>query len=888
MSTRIEEFLRACVDGVKCALKPLTRVETLLSALNDKLAGPAPTVILEETELSPHSSGMGFISELPPNAKPEAEKTYVVTANGKEYTMPAIASDNGTIILVDADETFAVMFKPDSFDVQDFGGYVIVEWYTEEVPDTLTLSIVEKAEAGSGGGDLVARVDGLEEDVNALSEEMVKSVNGFQSDETGEVTIKYDRTTEKAYRHPELSEYAKKITVYANDVYATAPYVFMGKNYWPTTEQVAGKYTQHGLTFETDKHSFTIKGTATTGSMFSLSPDGATEYWEIPEEIRAGEQFALYVFGKASDKYSFFAKVRVYDASKNYIRQVQSALDVGKTSYKSGAFEIPENAKYFTFQLAYSNGNTYDNTMFPVFVKVGTEVISDVAFADGIAECNTENPTLDICSAPYESVVKYAQNLKEYIDYGANSVSFDLTTIHNDMSYVSPEMFGAYADGKHDDTAPIQTCIDYAIVNKKKVLGGNAYITNSPIIVDGNYHNIELGEIYYSGTDSAVIVTGSYNNIRVGRIYADYGTCIRLVSDKQTTHNNLNISYMRSQKNSVEYIRTANNCFGNRLQFEYIKADAEYNCIYQSPEIDTAGNYNLNLNNNNFIGGQLAGGQWGVYGAKGTDTYLTVQFEGVSNGIYMDGVGTCRVISPRYAELVQLAYTSGTLLPVEGQGTLFAVESPFGATLPQGISKGMTVQIWPPNTQVSAFNVDVSNAPIEVVDNGETIPLPKIYPGAYTVGEKLRHRNGNVYADSFMVYGRHIMIKDPIFKVQKTVSVSDAGYAGDYRITGDEATEFTIYSRFIIAESGCVYTLPPSYDMLAFDEFTVEQPEGTSCTFKDWRGTVIFDGAQYGAGTYKVVARIKDGVLWDYYDNRNQVWDIYKQEVLVATMPQAT
>lgn len=740
--------------------------------------------------------------------------------------------------------------------------------------------------------DEAVRLTGeLDGKVTKLSEEMAKkvgAVNGFSPGADGAVTIKYDRTTEKAYRHSGLSEYPKKITAYANDVYTTAPYIFMGKNYWPMTEQVAGKYTQHGLTLSTDKHSITIEGTATTGSMFSLSPDGVSEYWEIPSDIAAGDQFHLYVFGKASDRYSYFAKVRVYDANKNYIRQVQSALDFGKTIYKSAAFEIPENARYFTFQLAYSNGNTYDNTMFPVFVKVGTEVISNVTFADGIAEYETENQTIDICSAPYESVVKYAQGLKEYIDYGTNGVNFDLTTIHKDMSYVSPEMFGAYADGKHDDTAPIQACIDYAIANKKKVLGGNSYTTGAQIIVDGNYHNIELAEIVYSGDDSAVIIRGSYNNIRVGRIYADYGTCIRLVSDKQTTHNNLNIGYMRSRKNSVEYMRTTNNLFGNRLQFEYIKAGTGYNCIYQSPEILTDGNPNLNLNNNNFVGGQLAGGEWGVYGAKGTDTYLTVQFEGVSNGIYMDGVGTCRVISPRYAELVQLAYTSGTLLPVEGQGTLFAVESPFGATLPQGISKGMTVQIWPPNTQVSAFNVDVSNAPIEVVDNGETIPLPKIYPGAYTVGEKLRHRNGNVYADSFMVYGRHIMIKDPIFKVQKTVSVSDAGYAGDYRITGDEATEFTIYSRFIIAESGCVYTLPPSYDMLAFDEFTVEQPEGTSCTFKDWRGTVIFDGAQYGAGTYKVVARIKDGVLWDYYDNRNQVWDIYKQEVLVATMPQAT
>ena len=37
--TRTEKFLRACIDGEPCALKPLTRVEKLLAELNDKLAG---------------------------------------------------------------------------------------------------------------------------------------------------------------------------------------------------------------------------------------------------------------------------------------------------------------------------------------------------------------------------------------------------------------------------------------------------------------------------------------------------------------------------------------------------------------------------------------------------------------------------------------------------------------------------------------------------------------------------------------------------------------------------------------------------------------------------------------------------------------------------------
>lgn len=88
--TRTEKFLRACIDGEPCALKPLTRVEKLLAELNDKLAGgPSEVVILPETEVA-------AISESPittaPNAMPEVGAVCTVTYNGTAYDCPAVAA----------------------------------------------------------------------------------------------------------------------------------------------------------------------------------------------------------------------------------------------------------------------------------------------------------------------------------------------------------------------------------------------------------------------------------------------------------------------------------------------------------------------------------------------------------------------------------------------------------------------------------------------------------------------------------------------------------------------------------------------------------------------------------------------------------------------------
>lgn len=736
------------------------------------------------------------------------------------------------------------------------------------------------------------KIERLSEEIGNLpsGDEYVKSVNGFSPDSAGAVTIKYDAVTNRAYRHEGLSKYPKSITVFSDGRYANNPHIFLGKNYFPATEYMDGAYDRYGMSLQTDKHNITISGTATTGTGYILVNEERENDWDISDLFAVGEVFRIYLFGQVSEYDSPFVKVQIFDENKSRLTFVQTRIAAGSDYARSGTLTIPEGARYARFDVAFSKDTTYDNTFFPVLVRDDTVVISDQTFTDGAVNVTTENETVELCTAPYESVVGYQLALKDYIDAKSSTVDFDMDEIEKTMSFVSPEMFGAYADGLHDDTAAVQACIDFAIENNKKVIGGGSYITSAPILITDDYFAVDLYEILYSGTDAAVIVNGSFNTFRFNRIRASNGSGFRVKSDIVSSFNNFYVGWVASAGNCIEYIGTQKSIVGNSLTFGYLNAGKEFNCIYHTLEtsLPDGGGSNCH-NNNNFTGGRLAGGKWGVYGAKGTDSYITCQFEDVANALLMDGIGTCRIISPRYAEVAFSAF-DGTQLAKparKGYGVVFGIKSPY-EKFPYASSKTTAVELSPSGGQLMPLNIDLSEAPLEFYHDEDTPELlGKEYPGATLVRCKLMSRNSNLIANEFLTFGRHILIQKPAFSWTKHVAASDAGYAGDYRET-DKDDEFYIYDRFIIDESGCDYKLPPSYDLIAFDKFIVEQPEGTSCTFRDWRGTIIFNGAEYGAGAYEVKAGFKD-VDYDYYDNRNQVWTIRRiSNDVVATMPQAT
>lgn len=120
---------------------------------------PAPVVILPETEMTriEVNGNVGFTGNPTLMANPEAGKTYAVTVNGTQYDIVAELVETG-IGFVHPDEMFGIIIF-NSEAAGEVGFSLGVEWYSEDAPDSFTLSIVEAAKTESaGGGVLVINV----------------------------------------------------------------------------------------------------------------------------------------------------------------------------------------------------------------------------------------------------------------------------------------------------------------------------------------------------------------------------------------------------------------------------------------------------------------------------------------------------------------------------------------------------------------------------------------------------------------------------------------------------------------------------------------------------------------------------------------------------------
>lgn len=166
--TRVEKLLRASIDGVPCSLKPLTRVEKLLVELNEAIAGPAPTVILPETEMTKIDL-MWSTASMPEN-RPEIGKKYNVTCNAEIYTWECLSPEEAgmsaehfesVIALISESSPFCVMFPTPAVAEAEGCGVMVQGIADTWQPESVTLSIVEAVEesGSAGGGRFVVKAD---------------------------------------------------------------------------------------------------------------------------------------------------------------------------------------------------------------------------------------------------------------------------------------------------------------------------------------------------------------------------------------------------------------------------------------------------------------------------------------------------------------------------------------------------------------------------------------------------------------------------------------------------------------------------------------------------------------------------------------------------------
>ena len=217
------------------------------------------------------------------------------------------------------------------------------------------------------------------------------------------------------------------------------------------------------------------------------------------------------------------------------------------------------------------------------------------------------------------------------------------TTEIIDTDYVTPQMFGAKADGYTDDTEAVQKAIDSG---KSVYFPFGDYLVSKPIIITNKKFwtlHAEDAIIEYTGDDYAVKVLNARNcRINISMIYALTGGGIEFYSDRDDSWN--------------QYVT---------FVFDFIAAKTD--CIHA----ETAGEGWCN--ENQVYGGHFASGENGVHlvrksGVHGLNgwKFYNCGIEGVTNGFLFDsGDGEiCNnvIVNPRYGESFEtILKTIGTV-----------------------------------------------------------------------------------------------------------------------------------------------------------------------------------------------------------------------------------
>ena len=185
--------------------------------------------------------------------------------------------------------------------------------------------------------------------------------------------------------------------------------------------------------------------------------------------------------------------------------------------------------------------------------------------------------------------------------------------------YVTPQMFGAKADGVTDDSQAIQDAIDSGDF---VIFPEGEYYIDSTILIRKTYWNMDASNahIIYGGSGYAVDISQSWNlNLRFGVISAANGGCIYLHSSDNT--------------NYVQYI----NIF-------FLQLRASSNCVYGYA---TSSGW---VNEIRFYDGRLIAGNNGFYLFKDAsiDTmnhwnFYNIGIEGVTTGFYFKNGSSTRI-----------------------------------------------------------------------------------------------------------------------------------------------------------------------------------------------------------------------------------------------------
>lgn len=651
----------------------------------------------------------------------------------------------------------------------------------------------------------------------------------------------------------------------------------------PDFDSISNDGSTGGLTIELiDNNSLRINGNCTSNMSVFLKLQNNNSF-KINKSLTKDSNVCFGLLSKGT-----------MTGSENYLTTVfEGSTNTSKNIYFSGngikqeVLPLKSDSNSMKIWLNLIAGNNYDNYIVTPFAFEGEqiEIIDNPSYVNEyynikLSDLSEYNY---ISTYPNKHKIKYNEDTKKYIDNIKPESSLD--PVKPDLTYITPEDYGAKGDGATDDTKALNDCLLAA-----KSSGGRLYVRGlkeyritSTIEIIGDFLDVELNRITYEGNDFAVKIVSRWANIHLKTIFANNGSGILLKDDNASTSCVSNNFYF-------DFINSKNDC----IKFEALY---EWNIAYNNfkvPHLKSVDSNLINVNNScsecSFIGARvdcISG--WCIFKSVNTNVFRDFSFE------------KCKNICYGYAKLENCRTTEGlNYYPWKGsEGTLIKFNK-------VGESTGATITDF--NTPSTYTGIDVSE-------------IPSFEESIARINEKIEE-----YAEDEQKYYKAFYdVIEYAPNIITNVNRYDAGQNSiEYKLNGKviiywnkkayvpnneievEVTEsfFTPLTTildnptcFKISNKNCDIYLNDSYCPVGINSFKIKQLDGKKAKVYNKDGNLIFDGYEKDDGIYIISCEIIPLTLevfkninapdsWkntyinrikNIYTGSNEVWQVVKE-----------
>lgn len=549
------------------------------------------------------------------------------------------------------------------------------------------------------------------------------------------------------------------------------------------------------------------------------------------------------------------AAIACYDKDKKYIASKSKIPEANISYAKSYKYEltIDSEIKYIRASAWTSQNDNHILTATTKKISIADQLTllkqTDTTLATAISTNKTEvNNSLS-------SINKSITDINTRIDnIGTGGGSRGSTAVN--LTYITPEDYGAKGDLSTDDTTALNSCFTSAASKGLAVRALKHYLVSSPIKIVGSKLDVEINEIKSTSTsEPAVIYDGANGNIKIDLITTNYiGLELQTTTNSKCIENRFSIGKIDALHCIVFHL-TRGQAFNNIFHFNVLSGKHKnwngtvisnpnsYGITDQLYGDMPAGSY---LSENSYYGGMIYNFSWAFYGTGNNNKFYNWGFENQFGGGWnFVNEFYCQIYADRHTEVVKdndgAKLIKLTATTKDSQGRYYITH---GSGNSEGLYYKSTQVLYPDN-------IDLSEAPIySKVEGNKVLYLTNSSQSTIDCRMQANLVKEGSYShltNKFFIFGNKLILT-PSLMVWKEVDSSTLDLRNLTKSSKKLPTTFEIKANTSIY-------LHDSYCFFGYSDFDVIQRDTFKAKVYNSEGNLIWDGSSKSAGTYHFAHR---------------------------------